>query len=145
MKKVYVCGVIAIICIVATVLLRSSMDNMEIDYTEVKAMVVSSGDSTTKVRVGKTRTEMVSHNIVVRYNGEEYKLKNAYDSYSYREGAMVTAYLSGGKMYANEAGVRTSTPIAYAYFAALFGSFGMSLLTLCLWANAAQAKRRANK
>ena len=145
MKKVYACGIITIICIVATVLLRGPMDNAELDYTEVKAMVVSSGTSTTTIKAGTSRSTMTSYDIYVRYDGEEYKLKNAHDSYSYREGAFVTAYLSGGKMYANVEGVRTSTPIAYAYFTALIGSFVMLFATLLLWANAAQQKRRAAK
>ena len=145
MKKVYACGIITIICIVATVLLRGPMVNAELDYTEVKATVVSSETRTTTIRTETTRSTMNSYEVYVRYNGDVYKLKNAHDSYSYREGATVTAYLSGGKLYANVEGVRTSTPVAYAYFTALIGSFIMLLVTLCLWANAAQAKRRANK
>lgn len=145
MKKVYACGIITIICIVATVLLRGPMDNAELDYTEVNAMVVSSDTSTTTIKTGSSRSTINSYDVYVRYNGEIYKLKNAHNSYSYREGAFVTAYLSGGKLYANVEGVRTSTPVAYAYFTALIGSFVMLLLTLCLWANAAQAKRRAMK
>ena len=145
MKKVYACGIITIICIVATVLLRGPMANAELDYTEVKATVVSSDTRTTTIRTETTRSTMNSYEVYVRYNGDVYKLKNAYDSYSYREGATVTAYLSGGKLYANVEGVRTSTPVAYAYFTALIGSFVMLLVTLCLWGNAAQAKRRANK
>lgn len=145
MKKVYACGIITIICIVATVLLRGPMDNAELDYTEVKVMVVSSGTSTTTFKAGTSRSTMTSYDIYVRYDGDEYKLKNAHDSYSYREGEFVTAYLSGGKLYANVEGVRTSTPIAYAYFTALIGSFVMLFATLLLWANVAQQKRKAAK
>lgn len=145
MKKVYACGIITIICIVATVLLRGSMDKAEFDYTEVKAMVVSSDTKTTTIKTGYSRSTMESHEVFVSYNGEKYKLRNAHDSYSYREGALVTAYLSGDKLYANVEGIRTSTPVAYAYFTTLIGSFVMLLVTLCLWGNAAQAKRNANK
>lgn len=145
MKKVYACGIITIICIAATVLLRGPMANADLDYTEVSARVVSSGTGTTTFRSGNTRSTMTTYDVIVSYMGEEYELKNAHDSYSYREGSTVTAYLSGGKLYANVEGVRTSTPIAYAYFAALIGSFVMLLVTLCLWANAAQQKRRASK
>lgn len=145
MKKVYACGIITIICIAAAVLLRGPMANADLDYTEVSARVVSSGTGTTTFRSGNTRSTMTTYDVIVSYMGEEYELKNAHDSYSYREGSTVTAYLSGGKLYANVEGVRTSTPIAYAYFAALIGSFVMLLVTLCLWANAAQQKRRASK
>ena len=108
-------------------------------------MVVSSDTSTTTIKTGTSRSTVNSYEVYVSYMGKVYKLKNAHNSYSYREGSTVTAYLSGGKLYANVEGVRTSTPIAYAYFTALIGSFVMLLVTLCLWANAAQAKRRANK
>ncbi|MCM1058647.1 MAG: penicillin-binding protein [Firmicutes bacterium] len=145
MKKVYVCGIVTILCIAAAILLKGPMDNAALDYTEVSAMVLSSETNTTTIKAGNTRSSMTSHDVLVSYMGKTYKLKNAHDSYSYREGSMVTAYLSNGKLYANIEGVRTSTPVAYAYFAALFGSFGMLLITLCLWANAAQRKRNEKK
>lgn len=145
MKKVYACGIITVICIVAAVLLRGPMANAELDYTEVSVRVVSSGTDTTTIRTGNTRSTMTTYEVIVSYMGEEYELKNAHNSYSYRQGSTVTAYLSGGKLYANVEGVRTSTPVAYAYFTALIGSFVMLMITLCLWANAAQQKRRASK
>lgn len=145
MKKVYACGIITIICIAAAVLLRGPMANAALDYTEVSVRVVSSGTDTTTFRSGNTRSTMTTYEVIVSYMGEEYELKNAHNSYSYRKGSTVTAYLSGGKLYANVEGVRTSTPVAYAYFAALIGSFVMLLVTLCLWANAAQQKRHASK
>lgn len=145
MKKVYACGIITIICIAATILLRGPMANAELDYTEVKAMVVSSDTRTTTIKTGTSRSTVNSYDVYVSYMGSVYKLKNAHNSYSYREGSTVTAYLSGGKLYANVEGVRNSTPIAYAYFTALIGSFVMLLITVCLWGNAAQAKRRADK
>lgn len=142
MRKVYVCGIITIICIAAAVLLRRPMSNAELDYTEVSVEVVSSETKTTTVRTGSTRSSMKKHEVIVRYMGKEYELKNAYDSYSYRRGATVTAYLSGGKLYANVEGVRISTPVAYAYFTALIGSFVMLMATACLWSHAAQKKRK---
>ena len=142
MKKVWVCGIIMIICIVATVLLRGPMDNADIDYTEVKVQVVSSETKETNIKVGNSTSTMTTYDIVVSYMGKDYDLKNAHNSYSYREGATVTAYLSNGKMYANVEGVQTSTPVATAYFVALIGSFVMFLVTMCLWANVAQQKRR---
>lgn len=145
MKKVYACGVITIICIVAAVLLRTPMDNAALEYTEVRVQVVSSETDTTTIRSGNTRSTMTSYDIIVSYMGKEYPLKNAHDSYSYRRGSTVTAYLSGGRMYANVEGIRTSTPVAYAYFASLICSFVMLLVTVCLWANAAQQKRNAAK
>lgn len=142
MKKVWICGIIMVICIVAAVLLRGPMDNADIDYTEVKVQVVSSETKETDIKVGNSKSTMTTYDIVVSYQGENYDLKNAHDSYSYRKGATVTAYLSNGKMYANVEGVQTSTPVATAYFVALIGSFVMFFITICLWANAAQQKKR---
>ncbi len=56
MKKVYACGIVTVICIVATVLLRIPMNNAELDYTEVSVEVVSSETKETTVRRGFTRS-----------------------------------------------------------------------------------------
>jgi len=145
MKKVWICGIITIICIVATVLLRGPMNNTDVDYTEVKVQVVSSETKETTIKTGNSRSTMTTYDIVVSYMGKNYDLKNAHNSYSYRQGSTVTAYLSNGKMYADVEGVQNSTPAATAYFAALIGSFVMFFVTICLWANAAQQKRRDNR
>lgn len=145
MKKVWACGIITIICIVATVLLRGPMSNVEVDYTEVKVQVVSSETKETTIKTGASRSTITRYDIVVSYMGKDYDLKNAHDSYSYREGSTVTAYLSNGRMYANVEGVQNATPIATAYFAALIGSFVMFLVTMCLWSSVAQKKKRDNK
>lgn len=145
MKKVIACGIITIICIVATVLLRGPMANADVEYQEVKVTVISAEKKETTIKVGKTSSDMTTYEIVVSYMGENYDLKNAHDTYSYRQGSTVTAYLSNGKMYANVEGVQNSTPVATAYFAALIGSFVMFLITMCLWANVAQQKKRGNR
>lgn len=145
MKKVWACGIITIICIVATVLLRGPMSNADVDYTEVKVQVVSSETKQTTIKTGYSRSTMNTYDIVVSYMGKNYDLKNAHDSYSYREGSTVTAYLSNGRMYANVEGVQNATPAATAYFAALIGSFVMFLVTMCLWSSVAQQKKRGNK
>ncbi len=139
MKKVYACGIVTVICIVATVLLRIPMNNAELDYTEVSVEVVSSETKETTVRRGFTRSTATT------YKGQNYELENAHNSYSYRVGATVTAYLSGGKMYANVEGVRTATPAAYAYFTALFASFIMIFVTAVIWSGVSQKKRRESQ
>lgn len=141
MKKVYVCGIITVLCIVAAVLLRSAMDNVELDYTEVKVQVVSSETKERVIKTGTSRSTITTYEIVVNYQGQNYELENAHDSYSYRQGATVTAYLSHGKLYANVEGVRNSTPAGTAYFATLIGSIVMFFVTLYLWSKASQNKR----
>ena len=103
------------------------------------------GKSTGSQLGDKRNNDLTTYKIVVSYNGKNYDLKNAHDSYSYRQGSTVTAYLSNDKMYANVEGVQNSTPAAIAYFAALIGSIVMFFVTICLWANVAQQKRRANR
>ena len=41
MKKVIVCGVLTVLCIVATVLLRGPMGNADLEYTEVEYRVLT--------------------------------------------------------------------------------------------------------
>lgn len=143
MKKVWVEGIITVILIVATVLLRGPMDNADVEYEEVKVTVVSSRVKETTVKTGYSRSSITTYDIIVSYQGEEYDLKNAHGS-SY-EGATITAYLSNGKMYANKEGVQTSTPVATAYFVALIGSFIMFFVFVCTWSNEAQRRRREKK
>lgn len=145
MKKVWALGIITVIFIVATVLLRGPMANADVEYEEVKVTVVSSETKQTTVKTGYSRSTMTEYEIKVLYMGKEYDLKNAHNSYSYREGSTVTAYLSNGRMYANVEGVQTSTPVATAYFVALIGSFVMFLIFTCTWANEAQRRRRERK
>ncbi len=145
MKKVWALGIITVIFIVATVLLRGPMDNADVEYQEVKVTVISSETKETTIKVGNSSSEMTTYDIVVNYNGKDYDLKNAHDSYSYREGSTVTAYLSNGKMYANVEGVQTSTPAATAYFVALIGSFVLFFIFICTWANEAQRRRRQRR
>lgn len=133
MKKVYISGIITILCIVATVLLRILMDNTDVEYTEVQAEVVSVATKETTIRVNFSRHTTTKYEVIVSYMGENYELQNVYGAYLYHEGITTTAYLSNGKLYANVEGVQTSTSAAKAYFAALFISFGMLVLTLCLW------------
>ena len=141
MKKVYISGIITILCIVATIFLRILMDNTDVDYTEVQAEVVSVSTKETSVRVNYSRHNMTEYEVIVSYMGENYELQNVHGAYPYSEGRTTTAYLSNGKLYANVEGVQTSTFAATAYFAALFLSFGMFGLTLYLW----QKERDRNK
>ena len=133
MKKVYLCGILTVIGVILTVLLRVFMDRADVSYTEVEVQVVSAGTVNTTVKVGHARTKMTEYEIIVNYEGENYELQNAHDAYSYPEGSTVTAYLSNGELYANIEGVQTSTPVATAYFVGLFGSFILFFVTLYLW------------
>ena len=141
MKKVYISLGVMVVCIIAAVFLRKAMDNVELDYQEVKARVVSSESREKRIRVnGRTTTQTV-YDVVVSYGGKEYDLKNAHNTYMYREGADATVYLSKGKMYADLDGVRNSTPAGIAYFVALIGAFATFILAMCWWAKEGNKKK----
>lgn len=118
---------------------------MELEYTKVEAEVVSSETVKKTVKSKYSTSNITEYDIVVRYEGKDYDLKNAHNSYSYREGSMVTVYMANGKMYANEEGIRTSSPMGIAYFVGLIGSFILFIVTLCVWGQVAQNKKRKAK
>lgn len=120
MKKSYVVMIIiTIICVIVTIGIRVFMNNMNINYEEVKATVISSESHLKKS--GKSRT--IVYDVKVKYEGNTYDLENVHNNYSYVEGNQITAYLSNGKLFANIEGVRTSTPLASIYFVFVFISF----------------------
>lgn len=93
------------------------------EFEEVTVTVVSAEKKELENR--KTNTTLTINDVKVEYEGEEYALKNAYDVYMYPTGKEVTAYLSHGKLYANIAGVESSTLLYYVYLAFLIASFIM--------------------
>lgn len=140
MKKVCACLVLMVLCIIAAVLLRKPMDEAEADYTVVKARVVSSEEKTKRVKSGGTSSNITTYEVIVRYDGQEYELKNAHNAYSYRTGAETEAYLYNGKLYANIEGVKSATPAGKAYFAALIGAFGSFILSMLFLAKSGKKK-----
>lgn len=140
MKKVAVCAVIMVLCIIATVLLRKPMDNADLDYQEVTVRVVSSETRERTVKTQYSTSHQTIYDVRVLYEGKEYDLKNAHNTYSYPKGKDVTAYLSNGKLYANIEGVRSGSPAGIAYSAALLASFGMFIVTMLMLAKAGQKK-----
>lgn len=120
--------IVMLLCIIATVGLRIAVDRAATDYSEVKVTVVSSETKQEKV-LGKRQTV---YEVIVRYEGKKYELKNAHGTAAYRPGREVTAFLSNGKLYANIEGVKTSTPLAMVYFGFLFASFAMIIVTITM-------------
>ena len=127
-KKAVICSIITVLCIVAAVFLRFAMEDTNPEYTEVKATVVSSDNIVRKV-LGKRQTQ---YEVVVEYEGQEYKLKNTHSSAPYIPGKEVTALLHDGKLYANIEGITSTTPVAMVYFVFLFGSFAMVCVSVTL-------------
>lgn len=122
-KKALFMWLIFVVCVIAAITLRYISDQNQVQYEEVPATVLSAQTKKTKnLSTGSTYT---SYEVFVEYEGEEYELKNAHSAYEYPTGKKITAYLSHGSLYANPEGVQSSTPIFYAYFAFLVGSFVM--------------------
>ncbi len=140
MKKVLICWGLMLVCIVTAVITRISMNSEELDYKEVKVQVVSSEAKEKRVKTKYSTSYVTEYDIVVRYEGQKYVLKNAHDAYSYREGSTVTAYLFNGKLYANVEGVQSASPMGIAYSASLIGTFGFFILSMLLLTKVGQKK-----
>lgn len=136
MKKVWLCGTLTVLCIIAAVFLRKYMDDADLDYSKVQVRVISSETTRRRVRTKYSTSYQTVYDVKVSYQGEEHELKNCHDSYSYRKGQDVTAYLYNGKLYANEEGVRSASVVGIAYFVALFASIGLFVLTFVLLSKA---------
>jgi len=141
MKKAGICALLMVLCIIATVLLRKPMENAEVDYTEVQVQVVSSEAKTQTARTKYSTSTQTVYEVIVRYQGKDYELKNAHNAYSYVKGRTVTAYLYNGNLYANIEGVQNATPQGTAYSVALFCSFGMFIITMVMLAKVPPKKK----
>ncbi len=124
-KKVFILWGLFVVCVAVTVGLWFKMNEAELDYEEVEVKVLNA--VTKQVKNRNNRSTYNTYEITVEYDGEEYSLENAHSASGYLKGRTVKAYLSNGRLFANEEGVRTSTPVATVYFVFLFGSFGMLL------------------
>ncbi len=142
-KQIIILWGVFIACLVATVGLWFAMNNSNPEFEEVKATVVSA--ETTKVVNKKTGSTTNFYDIKVEYEGKTYDLGNAHSVYEYPKGKVVKAYLSNGKLYANEEGVKTSTPIATIYFVFLFGTFGMLIFASMQTSKICQKNKEAKQ
>lgn len=138
-KKAVISSIITAVCIAAAVILWFAVNNVGVEYTQVKASVVSSEERVRRV-YGKTQRY---YEVVVEYEGREYDLQNVYSSSSYIPGWETTVYLHDNKLYANVAGITSTTPVATVYFVFLFASVGMLVVTGTLFSKARQEKQAA--
>ncbi|MCI8267391.1 MAG: penicillin-binding protein [Lachnospiraceae bacterium] len=122
-RKVMLMWILFVVCVITTLVLRYFLERQDVEFEEVTVTVVSAEKKELENR--KTNTTLTINDVKVEYEGEEYALKNAYDVYMYPTGKEVTAYLSHGKLYANIAGVESSTLLYYVYLAFLIASFIM--------------------
>ncbi|MDE6285073.1 MAG: penicillin-binding protein [Bacilli bacterium] len=139
-KKITFLWIAFVVCVAITVGLWFAVNRSNPEFEVVEVEVVSS--TSKKVKDRKTGNTYTTYEIKVDYNDTITDLHNAHNSYSYVEGRKVKAYLSNGKLYANEEGVKTSTPIATVYFGFLIGSFVLFFVTLIETSKLSQNKEK---
>lgn len=135
-KKVMISVIVLLLCIASTVGLNIAVDRSSTAYDEVTVVVVSAEEYQKEM----LETQQTVYDVIVRYEGEEYKLKNVHSIYTYKPGWDTQAFLYGGQLYANVEGVKTATPLAIVYFVFLFASFAMLIVTAMV---ISRARRRA--
>lgn len=114
------------LAICGTSFLRFQVESSPASYTKVEVHVVS---------VERERPWWALFNrkvtpftiVTVEYDGTERRLRG---SSWVAEGATVTAYESGGELYANPGSVWTDTPTGHAYFAGMGVSFALFIIAL---------------
>ena len=122
-NKTAIMWIITVICLVLTVVFWFLMNNTEVNYEEVTAIVTDT--SSRAVVDKKTGSRTTFYEVKVRYEGKEYELQNVHGLSGYYEGRSVKALLSDGKLYANVEGIKSTSPVAIVYFIFLFGTFAM--------------------
>lgn len=122
-NKTAIMWIITVVCLVLTVVFWFLMNNTEVNYEEVTAIVTDT--SSRAVVDKKTGSRTTFYEVKVRYDGEEYELQNVHGLSGYYKGKSVKALLSNGKLYANVEGIKSTSPIAIVYFVFLFGTFAM--------------------
>lgn len=122
-KRVELMWVLTGVCLVLAIIFWFKMNNVEVEYDLVTAIVT---DTSSKDLINKnTHNRTTFYKVKVRYEGKEYELQNVHGLSGYYKGASVKALLYNDKLYANEEGIKSSSPTAIVYFVFLFGTFGM--------------------
>lgn len=141
-KKVTLMWVATAVCLVLTVVFWFLMNKTEVKYEEVTAIVTST--STREVVNKNTQNRTIFYEVKVEYEGEVYELRNVHGLAGYYKGKTVKALLSNGKLYANEEGIKSTSPIAIVYFVFLFGTFGMVMLSATYMSKAHEKDEKNN-
>ncbi len=126
-NKVTLMWIITAICLILTIVFWFLMNQTEVKYEEVTAIVTNT--STKEVVNKNTKNRTTFYEVKVEYNGKEYELQNVHGLSGYYEGKSVTALLANDKLYANVEGIKSTSPVAIVYFVFLFGTFGMLMLS----------------
>jgi len=131
MKKSFLISLIVFLAVsAATIGLYITKNKENLDYTIVDCTVVSAEKEFKRFIFSR----YFETNVIVLYDGNEYELQSPerkYHEYTYPKNKQIKAYLSNGKLYADEMGVRSDTSATKMYFVSLFmsGVSGIVLLT----------------
>lgn len=126
-NKVAIMWIITAICLILTIVFWLLMKKVEVQYEEVTATVINT--STKEVVNKNTNNRTTFYEVKVEYNGKEYELQNVHGLSGYYKGKSVKALLSNDKLYANVEGIKSTSSVAIVYFAFLFGTFGMLMVS----------------
>ena len=138
-NKTIIMWIITVICLVLTIVFWFLMNNAEIHYEEVTAIVTDTSSRTVVNK--KTGSRTTFYEVKVKYEGEEYELKNVHGLSGYSKGRSVKALLSNGNLYANVEGIKSTSPIAIIYFIFLFGTFAMLIASATYMSKAKSRKQ----
>lgn len=122
-NKVALMWILTVICLVLTIVFWFFMNNTEVKYEEVTAVVTNT--SSREVVNKKTHNRTTFYKVKVEYKGKEYELHNVHGLAGYYKGKSVKALLSNNKLYANVEGIKSTSFVAIVYFVFLFGTFAM--------------------
>lgn len=114
----------AVLCLAVTIMAGMKVHNQSVTYEEVEARIVSAD----KQRIKRRHY----YEVMVEYQGEQYKLKNVRDEefarYRTYAGSYTTVYFANDKMYSNITGVKTAGKAYYIYLGALTSTITLLVL-----------------
>lgn len=138
-NKTIILWAITGICLILTVVFWFLMNNQEVKYEEVTAIVTSA--TSREVVNKKSGSRTTFYDVRVKYDGKDYDLQNVHGLSGYSNGKSVKALLANGKLYANVEGIKSTSPIAITYFVFLFGTIAMVVVS-ATYMSKAKAKKK---
>ena len=138
-NKTIILWAITGICLILTVVFWFLMNNQEVKYEEVTAIVTSA--TSREVVNKKSGSKTTFYDVRVKYDGKDYDLQNVHGLSGYSNGKSVKALLANGKLYANVEGIKSTSPIAITYFVFLFGTIAMVVVS-ATYMSKAKAKKK---
>lgn len=138
-NKVAIMWIITVVVLILTIIFWFLMNEAEVNYEEVTAIVTNTSSKTVVNK--KTGSRTIFYEVKVRYEGKEYDLQNVHSLAGYSEGRSIKVLLSNEKLYANVEGIKSTSPVSIIYFIFLFATFGM-LIASCTYMSKMNGKKK---